>query len=141
LRRARWIDKRLQRLLPVHYFHVVFTLPSELRTVAQRYREAVFDMLFASAADVLRMLAHDPKRLGADLGATIVLHTWTRELLFHPHVHAIVTGGGLSADGSRWVRARRRYLFPVRVMGALLRGKMLDALGKPTTPERLTSAT
>jgi putative transposase/transposase-like zinc-binding protein len=128
LAQARWIARRLERILPVHYFHVVFTLPAELRAVAMRSRERVFDMLFASASETLLALARDPKRMGADLGATMVLHTWTRELLFHPHVHAIVTGGGLTADGARWIRARRHFLFPVRVMGALFRGKMLAAL-------------
>jgi hypothetical protein len=112
----------------VHYFHVVFTLPSELRAVARRSRNALFDMLFASAAQTLLALARDPKRLGAELGVTMVLHTWTRGLLFHPHVHAIVTGGGLTGDGTRWVAAPRNFLFPVRVMGALFRGKMLAAL-------------
>ena len=128
LAQARWIDKRIERLLPVHYFHVVFTLPSELRAVAMRSREAVFDMLFASASQTLLTLARDPKRLGGELGVTMVLHTWTRELHFHPHVHAIVTGGGLSDDDARWVPARKDFLFPVRVMGALFRGKMLAAL-------------
>jgi hypothetical protein len=125
---ARWVDKRIERLLPVHYFHVVFTLPSELRAVARRSREAVFSMLFASASETLLTLGRDPKRLGGELGVTMVLHTWTRELHFHPHVHAIVTGGGLSDDDARWVRARQDFLFPVRVMGALFRGKMLAAL-------------
>lgn len=128
LAQARWIARRLERILPIHYFHLVFTLPAELRLVTMRSREAVFDMLFASASETLLALARDPKRLGAELGVTMVLHTWTRELLFHPHVHAIVTGGGLSADGARWIRARRHFLFPVRVMGALFRGKMLAAL-------------
>jgi hypothetical protein len=128
LAQARWIAQRLERILPVHYFHVVFTLPAELRAVARRWPEAVFDMLFASAAETLLALGRDPKRLGGDLGVTMVLHTWTRELLFHPHVHTIVTGGGLTRDGARWIRARRRFLFPVRVMGALFRGKMLAAL-------------
>jgi len=128
LAQARWIDKRIERLLPVHYFHVVFTLPSELRAVATRSREAVFDLLFASASQTLLALGRDPKRLGGELGVTMVLHTWTRELHFHPHVHAIVTGGGLSDDDARWMPARKDFLFPVRVMGALFRGKMLAAL-------------
>lgn len=128
LAQARWIDKRLARLLPVHYFHVVFTLPAELRGATRRHRERVFDLLFASAAATLSTLARDPKRLGAELGITMVLHTWTRELAFHPHVHAIVTGGGLSDDDARWVPTRKGFLFPVRVMGALFRGKMLAAL-------------
>src|ERR1700689_1397644 len=128
LAQARWIDKRVERLLPVHYFHVVFPPPSELRGVAMRSRELCFDLLFASAAETLLALARDPKRLGAELGVTMVLHTWTRALLFHPHVHAIVTGGGLSEDGSSWVGTRPNFLFPVRVIGALFRGKMLAAL-------------
>jgi hypothetical protein len=128
LAQARWIDKRLERLLPVRYFHVVFTLPSELRSVAARYREAVFDLLFAAASQTLLALARDPARLGAQLGVTMVLHTWTRDLRFHPHVHALVTGGGLTDDAQRWVGSRRDFLFPVRVMGALFRGKMLAAL-------------
>ncbi len=128
LAQARWIDKRLERLLPVRYFHVVFTLPSELRSVASRYREAVFDLLFAAASQTLLALARDPKRLGAQLGVTMVLHTWTRDLRFHPHVHALVTGGGLTDDAQRWVDSRRDFLFPVRVMGDLFRGKMLAAL-------------
>ncbi len=128
LAQARWIEGRLARLLPVHYFHVVFTLPSELRALVQRSGERLFDILFASAAQTLLTLARDPERLGAELGVTMVLHTWTRELLFHPHVHAIVTGGGLTADGATWVPTRPLFLFPVRVMGALFRGKTLDAL-------------
>jgi predicted Zn-ribbon and HTH transcriptional regulator len=128
LAQARWVDKRVKRILPVHYFHVVFTVPAELRDVARRHREAVFDVLFASASQTLLALGHDPKRLGAELGITMVLHTWTRDLRFHPHVHAIVTGGGLSEDGSRWARAGETFLFPVRVMGELFRGKMIAAL-------------
>jgi hypothetical protein len=137
LAQARWIEGRLERLLPVHYFHVVFTLPAELRAVAMRHREAVFDMLLASAAQTLMTLARDPKRLGAELGVTMVLHTWTRELHFHPHVHAIVTGGGLTADDARWVRSRSDFLFPVRVMGALFRGKMLAALERAHARARI----
>jgi Putative transposase/Transposase zinc-binding domain len=129
---ARWIDKRLERLLPVHYFHVVFTLPSELRVLAMRHREAVFNLLFTSAAETLLLLGKD--RLGAELGITMVLHTWTRELLFHPHVHAIVTGGGLSLDGTTWISTRTNFLFHVRRMGALFRGKMMAALERSALP-------
>jgi predicted Zn-ribbon and HTH transcriptional regulator len=128
LAQARWIETRVERILPVHYFHVVFTLPSELRAVAKRFREKVFDLLFASASQTLLELGNDPERLGAELGVTMVLHTWTRDLRFHPHVHAIVTGGGLSEEGSRWVPSDETFLFPVQVMGALFRGKMIAAL-------------
>jgi hypothetical protein len=128
LAQAKWIQGRMERVLPIHYFHVVFTLPSQLRELARRSPRVVFAMLMSSAAATLMELGRDPKRLGAELGITMVLHTWARDLSFHPHVHCIVTGGGLSLDGDRWVAARRKYLFPVRVMGALFRGKFLAAL-------------
>lgn len=130
LAQARWLEQRMERVLPTHFFHVVFTLPSELHGLAMANRALVFDLLFASAAEALLELGRDPKWLGADLGITSVLHTWTRELLFHPHVHCIVTGGGLSLDGERWVATRPDFLFPVRVLGALFRGKFLARLGR-----------
>ena len=104
LRQAQWIDQRLTRLLPTHYFHVVFTLPAMLRPLAHRNRRRIFTLLFQAAAQTLLTLGHDPARLGAQLGITSVLHTWTRELQFHPHVHCIVTGGGLSVDRQRSTR-------------------------------------
>lgn len=128
LAQARWVAQRLERMLPTHSFHVVFTLPRELRRLALVHREAVFDLLFACAAETLLELGRDERRLGADLGVTSVLHTWRRDLAFHPHVHCIVTGGGLSLDGQRWVAAPPDFLFHVRVLGSLFRGKMLDAL-------------
>ena len=130
LEQAKWIEARMERLVPVHYFHVVFTVPSSLRPVFRRNQTAMYDLLFASASKTLLKLGDDPKRLGAQLGVTCVLHTWTRELTYHPHVHCIVTGGGLSPDGTKWVEARRKYLFPVKVMGALYRGIFLDGLRK-----------
>jgi hypothetical protein len=125
LAQEQWIAARSERLLPVRHFHVVFTLPSELRSLARFKPRVIFDALFRAAAETL--LALGRSRLNAELGATMVLHTWTRELRFHPHVHAIVTAGGLAAD-ERWLDSRRTYLFPVEVMGALLRGKMMAAL-------------
>jgi hypothetical protein len=96
LNQARWVESRLERILPVHYFHLVFTIPSELHSLARNNRAKIFALLFRSAADTLQTLAADPKWLDKDaqLGITAVLHTWTRDLLFHPHVHCIVTGGG-----------------------------------------------
>jgi Putative transposase/Transposase zinc-binding domain len=128
LAQARWIDARTQRLLPTHYFHVVFTLPSALRPLCRRNPARLYDLLFAAASKTLLDLGRDPGRLGATLGATCVLHTWTRELAYHPHLHCIVTGGGLAASSDQWVSARRKYLFPVRVLSALFRGKFLDGL-------------
>ncbi len=123
----KWIAAREARLLPTQHFHLVFTLPAELRALARYRPRLVFDALFASAAETLQELARDEKHLGAMLGVTAVLHTWTRDLRFHPHIHCIVTGGGLSPD-SRWIEASKRFLFPVRVMGMLFRGKMLGRL-------------
>jgi hypothetical protein len=118
----------MERLLPVHYFHVVFTLPSSLRPVTRRNQREMYKLLFAAATKTLLTLGEDPKRLGGQLGITAVLHTWTRELEFHPHLHCIVTGGGLSADGTEWKTARRKYLFPIKVLSQLFRGIFLDLL-------------
>ena len=124
LAQERWIAARAERILPVRHFHVVFTVPSELRALCRRAPRALFDALFCCASDTLLELGHS--RLGGTLGVTMVLHTWTRDLRFHPHVHAIVTAGGV--DGSGGWHPTRDYLLPVEVMGQLLRGKMLDQL-------------
>lgn len=128
LAQARWLEQRMARVLPTHYFHVVFTLPAELRPFARRNPNRLHSLLFASAAATLLSLGRDPARLGAQLGFTAVLHTWTRSLDYHPHLHCIVTGGGLSDDGAKWHATRRKYLFPLAVIGALFRGKFLDGL-------------
>lgn len=133
LTQARWIEQRVQRLLPTHYFHVVFTLPASLRALARANRELFFNLLFSSASKTLLELGDDPKRLNARLGITAVLHTWTRELVFHPHLHCIVTGGGLSPSGDEWIACNRRYIFPVLVLGKLFRGKFLDGLRRLRT--------
>ncbi len=101
--RAAWVDARLDRLLPVEYFHVVFTLPRQLQPLILKNRRVLYALLFAAASESLLELAADPKRLGAQPGITAVLHTWGQNLLFHPHLHCVVTGGGLSSDGQRWV--------------------------------------
>jgi hypothetical protein len=126
LEQAEWITARQERTLPVHHFHVVFTLPSELRAVAKANQELVYSMLLREAGNTLVALGES--RLGATVGVTEVLHTWTRDLSYHPHVHCIVTGGGLSLDGDRWVATSKRYLFPVKVLSRLFRGKFLAAL-------------
>jgi Putative transposase/Transposase zinc-binding domain len=129
VRQAQWVEGRERRVLPTHHFHVVFTLPAPLRSIALRYRRLVFDMLFACAADTLLTLGRDPDRLGAQLAVTAVLHTWKRDLGWHPHVHCIVSGGGLDVPRGRWIPSSTKFLFPVLVMGDLFRGKMLAALG------------
>ena len=139
LAQARWIEQRMARVVDVDYFHVVFTLPSELRSIALAHRRRVFALLMRAAAQTLLTLGRDPKRLGAELGITAVLHTWTRELEFHPHVHCIVTAGGLTEDRRRWRSARQRHLFPVKVLGALFRGKVLAALQRALVRGELSS--
>ena len=126
LAQEKWITSRAERMLPVRHFHVVFTLPSELRPLAKSLPREVFDALLRGASATLLELGQS--RLHATLGVTMVLHTWTRDLRFHPHAHAIVTAGGLGAGGTKWVPSSKNYLFPVEVMGTLLRGKIMDDL-------------
>jgi hypothetical protein len=128
LAQEKWIAARAERILPVRHFHQVFTPPSELRPLAMRHPEAIYTALFHSVSELLLELGRT--RLNAILGLTMVLHTWTRDLRFHPHVHVLATAGGLSLNGKRFVQVRKDFLFPVKVMGRLLRGKMLDALRK-----------
>ena len=132
LAQAKWIEARLERILPTHYFHVVFTLPGSLRPLALRASEPLYDLLFSAASATLLELGRDPKRLGAQLGFTGVLHTWTRKLELHPHLHCVVTGGGLSLEGDRWidVPGKDRFLFPVKVLSRLFRGKFVAGLAR-----------
>ena len=126
LAQDKWIAEQRNRMLDGRYFHVVFTLPSELRALAAFSPRAVYDALFHAAARVL--LEFGERRLKATIGATLVLHTWTRALAFHPHVHAIVTAGGLALDGESFAASGRAFLFPIQLMSRVLRGKMIDAL-------------
>jgi hypothetical protein len=140
LKQAAWIDQRCDRILPTHYFHVVFTVPQELKALALRNPLRIYDIMFEAAAATLLGLGRDPKRLGGDLGVTAVLHTWTRSLAYHPHIHCIVTGGALAPDGSAWLPARRRFLFPIKVMGVLFRGKVLATIEAARSRGQLTFA-
>jgi len=130
LRKERWIEARGEDLLPIQYFHVVFTIPSELNRLVSMNRKVMYDLLFQSVSETLMKLANDPKHLGARIGAIGILHTWGQNLMDHPHIHCIVTGGGLSADGDRWVPCRNGFFIPVRIMSALFRGKFLGLLKK-----------
>lgn len=127
LAQERWVVDRLARILPVQHFHVVFTLPAALRPLAAYRPTLVYDLLFQSASATLLEVGRGSK-LGALLGVTAVLHTWTRQLELHPHLHCIVTGGGLASDGERWIRSRADYLLPIRVLSDVFRGKFLAAL-------------
>jgi len=126
LAQHKWLEKRMERVLPTQHFHVVFTLPAELRPLAMRNATVVFGAMMRAANEVLSSLACG--RLGAVLGVTEVLHTWTRAMLFHPHVHCVVTGGGLSLDGQRWVQTPKSFLFPVAAMRKLFRAVLRKAL-------------
>jgi hypothetical protein len=138
LTQARWMEGRLARLLPVDYFHVVFTVPDDLLAgLALRNREVFFDAMFQAGSQTLLALGADKKRLGGQLGLTAVLHTWTRDLRFHPHLHCIVTGGGLTRDGAQWKASKQDYLFPVSVLSALFRGKLVAALDESFREGRL----
>jgi hypothetical protein len=128
LPQARWVERQRERVLPVKCFHVVFTLPAELRPLARRHGRDLYELLLRSASSTLLTLGRDPKWLGAELGVTAVLHTWARDLSLHPHAHCIVTAGGLSLDGTRWVDTERGFLFPLSVLGKLFRGKFLAGL-------------
>jgi hypothetical protein len=135
--RDKWLAARLARLLPVPYFHVVFTVPAELNPLALGNRRLFYDLLFETFAETIKETARDKKHLGADPGLTAVLHTWGQNLLFHPHIHSVVTGGGLSDDGSRWVRAHERFFIHVKVLGRRFRGKFLAALRRTRAGNRL----
>jgi hypothetical protein len=124
----RWLDARQADLLPVEYFHVVFTLPAPIADLAYQNKASMYGLLFDVAADVLQTIAADPKHLGARIGATLVLHTWGSALTHHPHVHGIVPGGGLSPDGKNWVACRPGFFLPVRVLSRLFRRRFLEAL-------------
>jgi hypothetical protein len=123
-----WLAEREADLLPVGYFHVVFTLPAEVAAIAFCNKALVYDLLFKAASETMLTIADDPKHLGARIGITAVLHTWGSALTHHPHVHMIVPGGGIAHDGSRWISSRPAFLLPVRVLGALLRRLFLTRL-------------
>ena len=133
----RWLDARQADLLPVEYYHVVFTLPAPIAAIAWYNKAVVYGLLFDIAADTLRTIAADPNHLGAQIGMTMVLHTWGSALTHHPHVHGIVPGGGLSLDGERWVACRHGFFLPVRVLSRLFRRRFLEALEQAHRAGRL----
>jgi hypothetical protein len=133
----QWLEDREAELLPVPYYHVVFTLPAAIGAVAFQNKAAVYDLLFRTAAETLTTIAADPKHLGARIGLTAVLHTWGSALTHHPHVHVIVPGGGLSPDGSRWVACKKDFFLPVRVLSRLFRRLFLEGLAALHAADRL----
>lgn len=123
-----WLEAREADLLPVGYFHVVFTLPAEVAAIAFTNKALVYDLLFKTAAETTLTIAADPKHLGARIGITAVLHTWGSAMTHHPHIHMIVPGGGIAPDGKRWISSRPAFLLPVRVLGSLFRRLFLTRL-------------
>lgn len=126
----RWLEARQAELLPVDYFHVVFTLPAPVSSLAYTNKAVIYRLLFEVAAETLRTIAADPKHLGVRIGVTLVLHTWGSSLTHHPHVHGIVPGGGLSMDGERWVSCKKGFFLSVRVLSRLFRRRFLEELDK-----------
>ena len=126
----RWLEARQLDLLPVDYYHVVFTLPAPVSAIAYTNKTVIYGLLFRIAAETLCTIAADPRHLGARIGVTLVLHTWGSALTHHPHVHGIVPGGGLSPDGQRWVACKPGFFLPVRVLSRLFRRRFLEALAQ-----------
>jgi len=128
LEKERWFEAREKDLLSTPYFHVVFTLPEGLRPLALRNQKVIYSLLFKAVSETLTELARDSNHLGAEIGFMAILHTWSQTLIDHPHLHCLVTGGGLSLDGSRWLRSKKGFFLPVKVLSCLFRGKFLDGL-------------
>ena len=135
--RAQWIENRQAELLDTQYFHVVFTLPEEIAAIAYQNKEVVYRILFQATSETLRTIAADPKHLGAEIGFFAVLHSWGQNLLFHPHLHCVVPGGGLSPDGDRWISCRPGFFLPVRVLSRLFRRLFLELLEKAFDKHKL----
>jgi hypothetical protein len=135
--RAAWLDREATYMLPVEYFHVVFTLPEALGPLALQNQRLLYGALFRAASETLLLIARDLRHLGAEIGFLAVLHTWGQNLHLHPHVHCVVPGGGISPDGSRWVSCRPGFFLPVRVLSRLFRGKFLSLLGEAFRQGRL----
>lgn len=140
LERNRWLERRQSELLPAPYFHAVFTIPEQLNALALRNKAAVYGILFQASAQTLLTIAGDRRHLGARIGFFSILHTWGQNLLLHPHVHCVVTGGGLSPDGERWIGCRPGFLLSVRVLSRLFRRLFLEALRRAFDQGQLQEA-
>src|SRR6266436_3045892 len=128
--RAQWLEDRQSELLDTKYFHVVFTVPEQIATIAYQNKRELYGILFRAAAESLRTIAADPKHLGAEIGFFAVLHTWGSNLLHHPHLHCVVPGGGLSAEGTAWISCQAGFFLSVRVLSRLFRRLFLENLVK-----------
>lgn len=135
--RAEWVEAREAELLPVRYFHVVFTIPAQMAQIARQNKKVMYDILFRASAQALLQIAGDPKHLGAKIGFLSVLHTWGQSLMHHPHVHCVVPGGGLSLDGKRWISSRPDFFLSVRVLGILFRAKFMAMTRRAFAQDKL----
>ncbi|MBN4081529.1 IS91 family transposase [bacterium AH-315-C07] len=128
MNQAKWVDKRTQEVLPVRHFHLVFTIPQQLNRLSLMNKKVLYGILFKAATQTITMLSSQEKHLGAKPGVIAVLHTWGQNLMEHPHIHMILTGGGLSLDGKRWVHSRKKFFLPVKVLSKVFRGKFMAFL-------------
>jgi len=144
LKSAKWLEKRFERILPTHYFHMVFTVPHELIPIGLHNKRTLYKILFQAAANSLLEFAKDWERLQAQVGFTAILHTWNQDMQFHPHIHIVVTGGGLDKSQTRWVLSHNNFLVPVHALSKKFRGKFIDLLkrafeeGRLALPENTT---
>ena len=138
--RERWMDARRQELLQTRYFHVVFTLPHELHTLVLQNQEELYNLLFRTVAETLREVARNSKHLGAEIGFFGILHTWGQNLLFHPHIHCVIPGGGISPDKERWIHPLYPFFLPVKALGKVFRGKFVDGLRRVYRKKQLICA-
>ena len=138
--RRRWIEARKREVLGIEYFHVVFTVPDKLNTVALQNPRQIYNLLFRASAATLLEVAANPKHLGAKIGFVSILHTWGQNLLEHPHVHCLIPQGGISQDSKRWMHSRRRYFLPKKVLGLVFRGKFIEGLRRLYKKKRLKFA-
>ena len=138
--RQRWIESRKREVLGVEYFHVVFTVPSKLNTLALQNQRLFYNLLFQASAATLLEVAANPKHLGAKIGFVSILHTWGQNLREHPHVHCLIPQGGISPDSERWVHSRRRFFLPKKVLGRVFRGKLIDGLRRLHRKKKLKFA-
>jgi Putative transposase/Transposase zinc-binding domain len=136
--RAEWMEARAEELLEVEYFHVVFTLPEQLSPLALQNKRIIYNLLFKAASETLLEIAADRRHLGARIGFFAVLHSWGQTMQFHPHLHCVIPGGGLSADNSRWIACRPGFFLPVKVLSRLFRGKFVAFLREAREQGRLT---
>ena len=134
---ARWMEQRAAELLPVEYFHVVFTLPNDFNALALGNKRIIYGVLFDAVSQTLSEVAANPRHLGAKIGFIGILHTWGQNLCLHPHIHCVVPGGGVSPDGSRWIACRSGFFLPVRILSKVFRGKFIDLLKRARADGKL----